>query len=124
MTRELDNYNFHLEFAGTCVAGFVEVSGLSMEPGERREPPLREVVCKRGVLVGSALWQWATVVHDGEVEPRTLDIVVRAEDGSEAVRWTLVDAFVAKVEAPVFDDAGGYITVEAIAFMCAELRRR
>jgi phage tail-like protein len=118
VTSTLDHYNFRLEHDGACVAAFAEVSGITMDGATDRE-----TACKRGLLIGSDIWDWFAANSNGTVQRRTLTLSLRAEDGGEAARWLLLDAFVTNIEQPTFDPEANVTAVELLALSCAELRR-
>lgn len=112
------SYNFYVEWDGIIQAGFQNCSGLdsSQEAGTYREgtDPLTlrkipglvsysNVTLKRGVTSNSELWQWRAKVASGNVERRSLSIVVLDDTGAEKIRWNLVNCWPVKWVGPDFD---------------------
>ena len=122
-------YNFRVEIDGITVAAFCEVSGLSNETevisyrvgGEptavRKLPGLTtyaNLVLRRGITKNDELWNWRKTVLDGAVERRNGAIVLLADDGTELVRWTFVDGWVAKYESSDLNAKANEVAIETI----------
>lgn len=105
------NFNYVLEIDGITNAGFSECSGLNIEatPIEYREgndaltphkqPGLMKygnVTLKRGITKNPELVTWLKTVMDGDVERRSVSIVLQDELHQEAVRWNLLEAWACK----------------------------
>jgi phage tail-like protein len=122
-------YNFRVEIDGITVAAFCEVSGLSNETevisyrvgGEptavRKLPGLTtyaNLVLRRGITKNDELWNWRKTVLDGAVERRNGMIVLLADDGTDLVRWTFVDGWVAKYESSDLNAKANEVAIETI----------
>jgi phage tail-like protein len=124
-------FRFLVEIDNTEQGGFQSVSGLERETktdayreggvnnyehhlaGVTTYPPL---TLKRG-LVDSALWDWHQAVIDGNIERKTLSVVLLDETKSEAWRWIIADAYPAKWTGTDLDAAASAIAAESIAFV-------
>jgi phage tail-like protein len=122
-------YNFRVEIDGITVAAFCEVTGLRNETeviayragGEptrvRKMPGLTtyaNLVLRRGITKNDELWNWRKTVLDGAVERRNGAIVLLADDGTELVRWTFVDGWVAKFDGPDLSAKANEVAIETI----------
>ena len=122
-------YNFRVEIDGITVAAFCEVTGLRNETeviayragGEpatvRKMPGLTtyaNLVLRRGITKNDELWNWRKTVLDGAVERRNGAIVLLADDGTELVRWTFVDGWVAKFDGPDLNAKANEVAIETI----------
>ena len=123
-------YNFLLEIDGITQAGFNEATGLNIEnaPIEYREgneditarkvPGLMKyanVVIKRGITQNPELHTWVKTVQDGDIERRSVSIVLLDELRQETVRWNLREAWACKwtgADLKAADDAIAFETVE------------
>jgi hypothetical protein len=124
MENPLLQYNFLLEIEGTsdAVAGFTEVSGISMETDvvEYREGSdtatvrklagLRKVgnvTLKRGFTTNTELWDWRKTVIDGR-EP--------------VLRWEFSEAWPPKYEGPALNATANETAVESIEIAMEDIR--
>jgi phage tail-like protein len=110
-SREHDHLvssKFLVEIDGLTVAAFSSASGLESETEvieyrngndlHVRKRPGRttyaNVVLKRGMTLGSIdLWNWYKAVRDGQVQRRSVSIIVLGDDGSEKLRYNLFEAW-------------------------------
>ena len=124
------SYRFRVEVAGIDQGGFQSVSGLerSTQVEPYREggindyehqlvvlttyPPL---VLRRG-LVDPELWFWHQAVISGFVAKVPLSVVLFGEDGSEAWRWVVSDAFPTKWTGPDLDAQASSVAAESVEF--------
>ena len=122
------SYRFRVEIAGIDQGGFQSVTGLerSSQVEPYREggvndyehqlvvltsyPPL---VLRRG-LVNPELWNWHQDVIKGVIDKVPMSIVLLAEDGSEAWRWLVVEAFPSKWTGPELDAQASRVATESI----------
>lgn len=123
-------FRFRVEIAGIEQGGFQSVSGLErvsqVEPYREggvndyehqhvvltTYPPL---VLGRG-LVDPELWAWHQAVISGEIVKLPMSVVLNAEDGSEAWRWLVIDAFPTRWEGPTLDAQATAVATESIEF--------
>ncbi len=124
------NYRFRVEIAGIDEGGFQFVSGLErttqVEPYREGGindyehqlavltgyPPL---VLRRG-LVAPELWIWHQTVISGVIAKLPISIVLIGEDGSEAWRWVVSDAFPTKWTGPELNAQASDVALESIEF--------
>lgn len=132
------SYRFRLEVDGTQQGGFQSIAGLqrssTIEPFREgginffehqlvtltTYPPL---TLGRG-LVDSYLWDWHQSVIDGNVERRTLSVILQGEDGAEVWRWIAVDAYPSKWSGSDLDAISGGIATESVEFVHHGLTRQ
>ena len=130
--RDTDPYgafNFLVEIDGLTVAGFSECSGLSAETavieyregsdkgGARKLPGLTKfgnITLKRGLTTSRELWQWHRTVVTGDVERRTVRIVVLDEARNPAASYRIVEAWPVKYEGPRLKATGNEVAIETL----------
>lgn len=130
------NLNFVVEFDGTEVAAFTEVTGLDSEntpieyregadrtaalrqlPGIEKYPPVQ---FKRGITGSTALWDWRKEVRDGGTSyppARTVTIKLLDEKhdrNAPAMTWTLTNAWPSKLTGPSLSAKGNEFAVEQL----------
>ncbi|BCS34039.1 phage tail protein [Luteitalea sp. TBR-22] len=123
------NFKFLVEIDGATPAGFTEVSGLAaeIEPFDYREggdraharklPGLRkfgDVTLKRGFTADRDMWQWFRTGLDGQVQRRTVRIVLLDEDRNPVGAWTLRQAWITRWEGPHLSTIDGAVAIETI----------
>src|SRR4249919_1176624 len=104
------SFRFVVEVDQTEAGGFQTISGIERQT---EIEPYREggvndfehqlvvkttypaLVLKRG-LVDTSLWDWHQDVIAGDVERRTVSVILRDDAGEEAWRWVCEKAFPAK----------------------------
>ncbi len=119
------------EIVGLVTAGFSEVTGLH---GEIEVQPYREggvnaymlqragpvkyptnLVLKKGILADSReLWSWYCNVTQGKVERKNVSVVLLDEQGSEKLRWNLLDAYPVKWAGPDLHALASEIAFEVV----------
>jgi len=122
-------FHFRVEIDGITRAVFSEVSGLESEtivieyreggertsvrklPGLTRYP---NIVLRRGITRDADLWNWRKTVVDGAVDRRNGAIVLLDDDGTEVVRWTFVNGWIAKWQGPALDAESNEVAIETI----------
>lgn len=126
-------FNFSVEIDGIAVGWFTECSGVSLE---REVTPQRaggvndyvyqlpgpvkwnNVTLKRGVA-GPELWNWfQTGLYDARIKPRSVSIVLRHVDRTEAHRWDLLNAFPAKWSVSAFNTERSEAVIETLELTC------
>lgn len=122
-------FNFLVEIDGVDVAGFSEVSGLESETdiieyrtgdevGTVRKlaglSKNHNVTLKRGVTDSTELWDWRKSVIDGQLERRSVSIVLLDHSRSEVARWNLYEAWPCRWEGPEFNAKTSEVAVESI----------
>ena len=124
------NFNFLLEIDGITNAGFSECSGLNMEntPIEyregnetfltpRKQPGLMKygnITLKRGITQNPELVTWLVATEVGDVERRTVSIVLLDELRQEAVRWNLREAWASKWMGPDLKANASEMAIETL----------
>ena len=68
---------------------------------------------KRGLL-DTWFWDWHEDVVRGEIERRTVSVILLDEAGEEAWRWVCADAFPTKWTGPELDAVGSSVAVETV----------
>jgi phage tail-like protein len=130
------NFNFIVEFDGTEVAAFTEVSGLDSEntpieyregadatsamrmiPGTEKYPP---VLFKNGITGNLALWEWRKQVRDGgtmfpPVKQVTIKLLDEAHNrNAPAMTWSLTNAWPSKLTGPSLSAKGNDYAVQQL----------
>ena len=129
-TDPFANFNFLLEIDGITNAGFSECSGLNMEntPIEyregnetfltpRKQPGLMKygnITLKRGITQNPELVTWLVATEAGDVERRTVSIVLLDELRQEAVRWNLREAWASKWMGPDLKANASEMAIETL----------
>src|SRR5260370_25389396 len=102
-------FRFAVEIEGLVTAGFSDVTGLhgEIEVQQYREGGVNAYMLqragpvkytanlglKKGILSDSReLWNWYCDVAQGKVERKNVSVVLLDEQGSEKLRWNLLNA--------------------------------
>ncbi len=125
-------FRFHLEIDSVIVAGFSEVSGLTVETEveERSEGGVNDqvhtfakgtkhprLVLKHGLTDSDALWSWHQEVVAGRIARQSGRILLFDSAGEEKWRWTFEGAFPVKWTGPDLradSNAVAFETVELV----------
>ena len=122
-------FNFLLEIDGVGVAGFAEATGLNAESNvveyregnegitPRKLPGLEKygpVTLKRGVSDSQEIFNWHKTVMDGDIERRSMSIVLLNEKRDEVKRWNLSHAWPSKFTGPDLKANANEVAFEAI----------
>ncbi len=126
----LASYNFRVELDGITRAGFKECSGLDStikavtyregtDPtlAQRQIPGLQSfsnIVLKRGFSQDNALWEWHKLALEGQVQRRTISIILRDEQGNDKIWWNIKNCWPTKWTGPALDAAGDNIAIETL----------
>jgi phage tail-like protein len=129
-TDLLASYNFKVELDGITRAGFKECSGLDStikavtyregtDPtlAQRQIPGLQSfsnIVLKRGFSQDNALWEWHKLALEGQVQRRTISIILRDEQGNDKIWWNIKNCWPTKWTGPALDAAGDNIAIETL----------
>ena len=121
---------FLVEIQGLSLAGFTEVSGLSVEietetyieGGENRlvhilpkNTKYEKILLKKGVIHGqNDIWDWFQGVVDGAIVQINLAILLLNPDGSTACRWDVEKALPVKWEGSQLTGKSGEIFIETL----------
>jgi phage tail-like protein len=122
-------FRFVVEINGTRVAGFSEITGLEVrtEVDEHREGGLNDYVhklaketrypnltLKRGITDKTDLWDWHQQVVLGDVERKTVSVIVLDVTGREKWRLIFRDAYPVKWNGTDLNASGNTVFVESI----------
>jgi|KBSMisStandDraft_5_1062788.scaffolds.fasta_scaffold143470_2 phage tail-like protein len=130
-------FNFRLEIDGLPVAGFSEVSGLTVDRDAtdyregtdrtnivRKLPALSKVValvCIRGYTQDDTLWQWYERIARGVDDRRDGSVVLMNEAHKDVMRWNFVNGFVTKLEGPALKASDNAVAVERMEIIHEQL---
>lgn len=122
---------------------FTEVSGLTLEfethtyiespttgssptrlymPGQIK--PVN-ISFKRGIIANAnikELYNWINETQLNQVSKRDVIISLCDENGDPVVKWTVVDAFPTKLDAPSFDASSNDAAIEAMDLMASRIQ--
>lgn len=124
----LTAFNVRVEIDGIAVGAFTECSGLTSEtdvityregtdhrvrylPGLTRYARL---TLKRGLTLDRSLWDWHRAVVNGQVERRSISIVLLDESRQEVARWNVREAWPAKWEGPTLKAGASEVAIETL----------
>jgi phage tail-like protein len=122
-------FRFAVEINGTRVGGFSEVTGLEVrtEVDEHREGGVNDYVhkiaketrypnltLKRGITDKTDLWDWHQRVVLGDIERKTISVVVLDVTGREKWRLIFRDAYPVKWNGTDLNATGNTVFVESI----------
>ncbi len=131
------NYNFIVEIDGVGNGAFSEVSGLDSQTeiieyrtGSARDLTVRklpglhkvgDVTLKRGVTSSNDIWLWHKQVVDGQIERRSMSIVLLDEAREEVARWNLFEAWPARYAGPMLAATGNEVAIETLVIACERI---
>jgi len=122
-------FRFVVEINGVQVAGFSEVTGLEVrtEVDDYREGGYNDYVhkiaketryqnltLKRGITDATELWEWHQQVVGGDIQRKTISVVLRNEQGQEKWRWVFRDAYPVKWNGTDLNATGNTVVVESV----------
>jgi len=125
----IGNYRFMVEIEQMLVAGFSEVSGLTVETEfeEYREGGVNDfvhkvvkgtkhvpIVLKRGLTSSNELWDWYRDVVAGRIVRRSGAIILFDDQFEEYRRWTFNDAYPVKWIGPELNASVSEVAIEQI----------
>jgi phage tail-like protein len=124
------SFNFSVEIDGVIACAFSEVSGLQaeIEVFEYREGGVNEymhkragparyssnLILKRGVAQSTELWSWYCKVLQGNVQRKSLDVILMDTAGTEQRRWTLQHAYPVKWQGPELKAQASETAIEVL----------
>lgn len=123
------NFRFRVEIDGLQQAGFSEVSGFdaSFDVIQYREG--NEVITTRklsglarygnislkwGATDSLELYEWLQDCMNGTIERKTVTIIAIDEEGADAAKWQVIEAWPVKYTAPNFNGQGSEVAVELL----------
>ena len=122
-------FRFLVEINGTLAGGFSEITGLEVrtEVDEQREGGVNNFVhkiaketrypnltLKRGITDKTDLWDWHQSVVEGDIERKTVSVVLVDELGQEKWRWVFFDAYPVKWNGSDLNASGNTVAVESV----------
>lgn len=122
-------FRFNVEINGTLAGGFTEVTGLEVrtEVDEYREGGVNHYVhkiaketrypnltLKRGITDKTDFWDWHQQVVGGDVQRKTISVLLLDSLGQEKWRWIFQDAYPVKWNGTDLNATGNTVTVESI----------
>lgn len=139
MTRQdpLHGFRFLIEIGGIRVGGFMRVKGLSREVKHEsvREGGVNDyehklvtqivypsLVLERG-LAQDGLWNWISDVSNGDIERKSIRIVLQDTDATDRWIWYADHAYPVKWSVSDLDASASQVTVESVEFAHHGLRR-
>jgi phage tail-like protein len=123
------NCRFYVEIDCLTAAVFTEMSGLQVEttvmeyeeggnngfvhrlPGRTK---IGTITLKRGVTKKNEFYRWYTDIMYGNVQGRTMSVVMYDTAGVEMARWSFQNAYPIKWTGPQFAADGKIAAVESI----------
>ena len=123
-------YNFELEVDGQPVAGFAEVSGLTMEleTVAYREGGVNDhvhqlpdgfahanLVLQRGLTTDTSFWNWLQEVMSGTIRKRDIVLTLNSGyKGDSAWGWEFTNAYPTKWSGPDLTGGANGMAIESI----------
>jgi phage tail-like protein len=130
--RSVDPYKvfrFVVEINGRRVGGFSEVTGLEVrtEVDDYREGGVNDYVhkiaketrypnltLKRGITDATDFWDWHQQIVGGDIQRKTVSVVLLDSQGQEKWRWVFNDAYPVKWNGTDLNATGNTVVVESI----------
>ena len=128
-TDPLVAFRFKVEIDNLIQAGFAECSGLQVETelqdvregGENafvyklpKGSKHVNLTLKRGITDSEVFWNWHKDVVNGKVQRKMVYVVLLDNEGQEAWRWSLQDAFPVKWMGPELKADNSTIAIESL----------
>src|SRR5271169_2901497 len=122
-------FNFAVEIDSLVVGGFSEISGLEAQTEvqeyreggvngfmHKRAGPIKypNLILKRGISDAAGLWSWYADVMQGNVQRRTVSIVLMDSACEEQRRWSFQRAYPVKWSGPGLRAAAAEVAVESV----------
>jgi phage tail-like protein len=131
------NFNFRVEVDGLPELAFREVVipetrievveyrvGADNVSGTRKLPGRAvtgNIVLSRGIDQGLALWEWFKAVRDGNLDRRSVVIVLLDTERSEVRRWQVSRAWPVAYESSPLHAQGNEVVIETLELACERL---
>ena len=128
------NFNFRVEIDGLPETTFREVVipgtrievveyrvGADKVSGTRKLPGRAvtgSVVLRRGVDQDLSLWNWFKAVRDGDLDRRSVVIVLLDAERTEVRRWQVSRAWPAAYEPSALHAQGNEVVIETLELAC------
>ncbi len=122
-------YSFVVEIDGVIVAGFSDVSGLSIETqvdkktfgGENHreyafvvQTKYSDITLKRGLTDSNHMWKWYEKVINGHIKRCNGSIYLLDQNGIPKIWWDFLEAYPIKWEGPVFNATSSAVAAETL----------
>jgi phage tail-like protein len=122
-------FRFAVEINGTRAGGFSEVTGLEVrtEVDDYREGGVNDYVhkiaketrypnltLKRGITDKTDFWDWHQQIVGGDIERKTVSVVLLDSLGQEKWRWVFREAYPVKWNGTDLNATGNTVVVESI----------
>lgn len=123
------NFKFHAEIDGVLLAGFSEVSGLSveMETEDYEEGGVNDyvhklpkramyqnIVLKQGITYSSTLWNWIEDAVTGKIKTKSGRIILMDHRGNAMWYWTFEKAYPVKWSGTDLKANGSEVFIETL----------
>ncbi len=134
----LRNFRFRLEIDGVEQAGFSEVSGLDItvdaidyregtDPTHVRKLPgltkYGSVTLKWGITDSTELSDWHRQIVDGDIQRKSVAIVVIDESGEDKARFEVVEAWPSKYDPTDLNALDNHVAIELLELSNEGIRR-
>ena len=134
----LRNFRFRLKIGGITQAGFSEVSGFDVwidaidyregnEPTHVRKLPgltkYGNVTLKWGITDSMDLYNWHQQIVAGDIQRKTVAIVVIDEGGNDKARFEITDAWPMKYDPMDLNAKGNDVSVETLELVNEGVKR-
>jgi phage tail-like protein len=131
ITEARPSHRFYVEIDGVNQAVFTEASGLTVEvalddveegghnefvhrlPGRTK---VGNLTLKRGLTKSNDFLKWSLKVAAGTVERKNVSVVLYNIDGTEEMRWELIEAFPVKWSGAQFKAEDNSAAIETVEF--------
>lgn len=132
------NFRFVVEIDGIQQAGFSECSGLGsriavIEYREGGEPvrvrklagriSYNDITLRWGITNSRELYDWYRAGLTGQVDRKTVSIVLLDDAGNSVVRWVAVEAWPSRWDGPTLNALGNAVAIESLTLTCEEIDR-
>ena len=122
-------YNFVVEIDGIVVAGFTDVSGLSIETQVERktfggenhkeytfltQTKYSDITLKHGITNDDYLWNWYQRVINGRITRKNGSICLLDHMGDPMLWWDFLEACPIKWEGPAFSATSSSVAAETL----------
>lgn len=122
-------FNFVVEIEGVVVAGFTDVTGLSIETQVERktfggqnhreytfftQTKYTDITLKHGVTSDECLWNWYKEVINGQIHRKDGSIFLLDNLGNPKVWWDFLEACPIKWEGPTFSSTSSSVAAETL----------
>ena len=134
------NCRFVVEISGIAQAGFSEATipdstqdtieyREGSEPATVRKLPglvkYGNIILKRGITDSLELYDWRKLVEDGKMDGarRSISVILMDEEGNEAARWNLYNAWPSKYDVSNLNAAGTEVAIEILEIVHERMER-